>query len=177
MGACETTPPTTHPGTAAPNALPPAPDYQPPLTGVQLVRPRRYAAAGAPAGPRPHGSHLNAATGERPTNKRTSQPGNHTQVTRPDQPAPRQKRPPWVYFPAVHLQRCRLAIGAPAQVDRQAAHHSTRMVHRGPGALARRPAAVSSSQPSVSASAMYAESYAVTLARNSYARRMNGRAG
>ena len=32
-----------------------APDDPPPLVGVQLVRPRRYAAAGAPAGPLPHG--------------------------------------------------------------------------------------------------------------------------
>src|SRR5215472_11307647 len=39
-----------------PSAQPPekivlAPDHLPPLVGIQLVRPRRYAAAGAPAGP------------------------------------------------------------------------------------------------------------------------------
>ena len=54
-----------------------------------------------------------------------------------------------------------------ALVERQACHCSIRMAHRGPEALARRPSLVSSSQPSVSASATYAESYAVTFARNS----------
>jgi hypothetical protein len=52
MGACETTPPTMSPGT--PQILTTstkgpflAPDDPPPLAGVQLVRPRRCAAAGA----------------------------------------------------------------------------------------------------------------------------------
>jgi hypothetical protein len=54
---------------------------------------------------------------------------------------------------------------------------STRMEHAGPGASASRPSPVSSSQPSTSASATYAESYEVTLARSSHARRIKGRVG
>jgi hypothetical protein len=101
MGACETTPPTTHTReTAAPERPSPGPDYQPPLTGIQLVRPRRYAAAGAPAGPRPRGSHLNAATGERPA-KEQSSAGNHTRSPGQINLPPGQKRPPWVYLIAV----------------------------------------------------------------------------
>jgi hypothetical protein len=64
-----------------PNALPPAPIISRRSPGIQLVRPRRYAAAGAPAGPRPRGSHLNAATGERPAKKEHPSP-----VTTPRSP-------------------------------------------------------------------------------------------
>ena len=81
MGACETTPPTTQPGNRSPERPSPPPDHQPPLTSIQLIRPRRCAAAGAPAGPRPRGSHINAATGERPTQKNNPQP-----VTTPRSP-------------------------------------------------------------------------------------------
>ena len=63
MGARETTPPTTQPPRGTSHRTPYlcnpttrrlflAPDDPPPLTGLQLVRPRRYAAPGAPAGPR-----------------------------------------------------------------------------------------------------------------------------
>src|SRR6516164_9263426 len=72
MGARETTPTTTNrPGhTAKPPSHPPTPaggssphpDDRPPLAGIQLVRPRRYAAPGAPTGPRPHDGHNRAAT-------------------------------------------------------------------------------------------------------------------
>src|SRR6185503_13847485 len=57
MGACETTPPASTGNTHAipdkPTATEPflASDDLPPLAGVQLVRPRRCAATGAPAGP------------------------------------------------------------------------------------------------------------------------------
>ena len=55
MGACEITPPATRReharDTDKPTATEPflAPEDLPPLAGIQLVRPRRYAAAGAPA--------------------------------------------------------------------------------------------------------------------------------
>jgi len=72
MGACETTPPTsTSPGKPTQPTLPRppdprrlflAPDHRPPLAGVKLVRPRRSAAAGAPAGPRTARQHKPAAT-------------------------------------------------------------------------------------------------------------------
>jgi hypothetical protein len=65
---------------------------------------------------------------------------------------------------ALYIHRRQLAR---RPVERESRHCSTRMAHRGPEALARRPSPVSSSQPSVSASATYAESYAVTFARNS----------
>jgi len=57
---------------------------------------------------------------------------------------------------ALYGQRRQLADRR--SVERKARHCSTRMAHRGPGALARRPSPVTSSQPSVSASATYAES-------------------
>src|SRR6266702_1505921 len=65
MGARETTPttkPAGEPASYPPHSPKPAgrlflaPDYRPPLAGIQLVRPRpRHTAraAGAPAGPRP----------------------------------------------------------------------------------------------------------------------------
>ena len=71
MGACETTPTTTRdPGKQAQRTsraptrrrLFLAPDRRPPLAGVKLVRPRRYAAPGAPAGPRTTRQHKPAAT-------------------------------------------------------------------------------------------------------------------
>jgi hypothetical protein len=53
MGACETTPPTARPRTPRPLNPPstssPPPIIGCPLAGVQLVRPRRCAAPGAPA--------------------------------------------------------------------------------------------------------------------------------
>jgi hypothetical protein len=77
MGACETTPPTTRRGhRPAPQASakgPSSPPHdRPPLVGVQLVRPRRYAAAGTPAGPLPHDGAARAAARKIPKN---SQPG------------------------------------------------------------------------------------------------------
>jgi len=74
MGACETTPPTTPRGHAddLPNPVRKglflALDDPPPLVGVQLVRPRRCAAAGAPAGPLPHGDVNQAAARKIPAN-------------------------------------------------------------------------------------------------------------
>ena len=60
MGACETTPPATPGDTHATlKASAKGPfltvDDLAPFAGVQLVRPRRCAAAGAPARPLPHG--------------------------------------------------------------------------------------------------------------------------
>src|SRR5713101_982763 len=52
-----------------------ASDDPSPLAGVQLVRPRRYAAAGAPAGRRQHGEVTRAATRKIPENSH-AQPGN-----------------------------------------------------------------------------------------------------
>ena len=57
-----------------------ASDDPPPLVGVQLVRPRRYAAAGAPAGPLPRGGVTPAAARKIPKNSQ-AQPGDTTQVT------------------------------------------------------------------------------------------------
>src|SRR5262249_28678661 len=76
MGACEITPPTTHRGHTRPSqtctkGLFLALDDPPPLVGVQLVRPRRYAAAGAPAGPLPHGDVNQAAARKIPKNSHT----------------------------------------------------------------------------------------------------------
>ena len=85
MGACETTPPATageHHDPLITSTKGPflAPDDLPPFVGVQLVRPRRYAAAGAPAGPLPHGDVTRAAARKIPENSQT-QPGDTTQVT------------------------------------------------------------------------------------------------
>jgi hypothetical protein len=73
MGACETTPPATHREPAhnpdKPTATDPFPapeDRQPPA-GVKLVRPRRCAAAGAPAAiPWPRGEKTRAAARKDP---------------------------------------------------------------------------------------------------------------
>ena len=66
MGACETTPPTCAPGTARPftattTPIFPASDDPSPPGGLKLVRPRRCAAAGAPACPLQHGDVNQAA--------------------------------------------------------------------------------------------------------------------
>src|SRR6266568_3389558 len=78
MGACETTPPVTRRGQHSTLKKPDrkglflAPDDPSPLVGVQLVRPRRYAAAGAPAGPLPHGDATRAAARKIPKNSHAS---------------------------------------------------------------------------------------------------------
>jgi hypothetical protein len=54
-------------------------DHPPPV-GVQLVRPRRYAPAGAPTGPLPRGGVTRQLRG-RSRRKSHSQPGDTTQVT------------------------------------------------------------------------------------------------
>ena len=85
MGACETTPPAT-PGDSHATLHKPArkdpsplPMIRPPFVGVQLVRPRRYAAAGAPAGPLPHGDVTGSC--EEDPEEQSGQPGDTTQVT------------------------------------------------------------------------------------------------
>ena len=94
MGACETTPPQPHAGnTTRPftsqnrKGLFPAPDDPPPLVSVQLVRPRRSAAAGAPAGPLPHGGVTRAAARKIPENSQ-AQPGRHHASHRVKTPCP-----------------------------------------------------------------------------------------
>jgi hypothetical protein len=57
-----------------------APDDPSPLVGVQLVRPRRCAAAGAPAGPLPHGDVTQGSCEEDPE-EQSGQPGDAVQVT------------------------------------------------------------------------------------------------
>ena len=84
MGACQTTPPAT-PGTAPEPSQTqhegtfPAPHDPSPLAGVQLVRPRRRAAAGTPARPLPHGDVNQAAARTIQTNSQ-AQPGDTTQA-------------------------------------------------------------------------------------------------
>ena len=59
-----------------------ASDDPPPLAGAQLVRPRRYAAAGAPAGPLPHGRRDQGQLRERSRRTvRAPLPGDTIQVT------------------------------------------------------------------------------------------------
>jgi hypothetical protein len=53
----------------------PLPNDQPPLVGVQLVRPRRFAAAGAPAGPPPAQRHDPGQLRERSRISSHTQPG------------------------------------------------------------------------------------------------------
>jgi hypothetical protein len=60
----------------------PLSDDPPPLAGVQLVRPRRCAAAGAPTGPLPHGDVTRAAARKIPKNNQAS-PTTRRNVTRP----------------------------------------------------------------------------------------------
>src|ERR1017187_1653164 len=80
MGACETPPPATpgdnHATLRKPARKDPflASDDPSPLSGVQLVRPRRCAAPGAPAGPRPHGDATPGSCEEDPENSQ-AQPG------------------------------------------------------------------------------------------------------
>src|ERR1035437_137336 len=79
MGACETTPPATRRGTPTPPASQhernlPRSDDPPPLGSVQLVRPRRYAAAGAPAGPHLR-SDVNPGSYEEDPEEQPGQPG------------------------------------------------------------------------------------------------------
>jgi hypothetical protein len=64
------TPGTVHDPSQSPHEREsfPAPDDQPPFVGVQLARPRRCAAAGAPAGPLPHGDVNQAAARKIPAN-------------------------------------------------------------------------------------------------------------
>ncbi len=86
MGACETTPPATnreHPRPfhhSANGTLPRSQMISSPLAGVQLVRPRRYAAAGAPAGPLQRGNENPAAARKIPKNSQAS-PTTATHVT------------------------------------------------------------------------------------------------
>src|SRR5689334_20997690 len=80
MGACETTPPATYrehahdPGKPTAEESFPAFEDLPPLAGVKLVRPRRCAAAGAPAGPWPRGERTRAAARKDPE-EQSAQPG------------------------------------------------------------------------------------------------------
>ena len=90
MGACETTPPHHTPGTLTGPSQPQrertllASHDRPPFVGVQLVRPRRCAAAGAPAGPLPHDDATPAAARKIQKN---SQPGcNRGHRARPSHP-------------------------------------------------------------------------------------------
>jgi hypothetical protein len=96
MGACEITPTTTHArGTSQPSpAHQPnparlflAPHDRPPLAGIQLVRPRRCAAAGAPAGHRPARRRKPAAT-RKATKQSSPQPGDreHSHQAMPVRP-------------------------------------------------------------------------------------------
>jgi len=77
MGACETTPPA-HAGDKPRPSQPKheriflALDDPPPFVGVQLVRPRRCAAAGAPAGPLPHGDMTPGSCEEIPKNSQAN---------------------------------------------------------------------------------------------------------
>jgi hypothetical protein len=57
----------------------PAIHDRPPLVGVKLVRPRRCAAAGAPAGPLPHGDVIGSC--EEDPEEQSGQPGDTMQVT------------------------------------------------------------------------------------------------
>src|ERR1022692_3761126 len=83
MGACETTPPATpgdnHATLRKPARKDPflASDDPSPLSGVQLVRPRRCAAPGAPAGPRPHGDATRVAARKIPKIVRPSPERHH----------------------------------------------------------------------------------------------------
>ncbi len=87
MGACETTPPTAQPGDThdpqPPKNLFLASDDPLPLAGVQLVRPRHYAAPGAPAGLRTTRQPERRQLSGRAT-KQSAQPGNRTQATGPE---------------------------------------------------------------------------------------------
>src|SRR5215472_7552305 len=87
MGACETTPPTM-PGTARPpvshhQRTLPRPPMIVAVRCVKLVRPRRYAAAGAPAGRLLHGDVTRQL--RKRSEEQSSQPGRQPlKVTGPD---------------------------------------------------------------------------------------------
>ena len=73
-----------------------APDDRPPRAGVKLVRPRRCAAAGAPARPTAARRHRTRQLRGKPAEQGTHPPARRPQVTGPDHHALLTNGPPWV---------------------------------------------------------------------------------